>query len=727
MLINAVTPEEVRVAIVDGRALENFQVESSDKNLLKGNIYRGVVHNIQPSLNAAFIDLGTGKDAFISLHDVVDAVWHKHPAEGQRPRIESILEKGKELVVQVIKDAEGNKGPAVTTSVSLAGRYLVFTPYDDTRGVSRKVEDDEQRALLKEQVEKLSIPAGGGVIVRTNALGQTKTTLAKDFTALTRLWKSIQTDAKKGRGAKLLNAEQDIVVRVLRDYLDAGIGEVIVDRKDTFDAATDYIRQFMPRSKTSVVFHDERLPLFTKYEIEPQVSKIFDRTVKLASGASIVIDRTEALVAIDVNSGKSNKGGSQEETALNTNLEAADEIARQLRLRDIGGLIVVDFIDMRSAKSRARLEKTMKDAMKSDKARSTVGRISPNGLLEINRQRLQQALHLRTHRPCPTCEGTGRIASTEVVGLALLRKIEAKASSEGIGRARIALHPELADAFQNGRRQEIAELERTYDMHVEVIASNRLHRPEQEIEWFTRGADRPAAVERQAKQRPHHPVQENGVKPASPQPAAALPPSSTSAPAAQKQRPAEQQPAGEGAPRSKRRRRRRRGRDEHPATQNDGSLTDAQTQPMHDAIEEAVDDEPDGDFAEATIPAEAQAADARPGRKRRRGRKRRQGAAPESVAGESSAAAVMPAAPAQVGDEQGEANELPDEPGAPAPARRKRRRRGRKEPAGAAASPATEGGEQEPLWVHLPDADLETARPRRSRRRAQPKPAGAPE
>lgn len=711
MLINAVTPEEVRVAIVDGRALENFQVESSDKNLLKGNIYRGVVHNIQPSLNAAFIDLGTGKDAFLSLHDVVDAVWHKHPAEGQRPRIESILEKGKDLVVQVIKDGEGNKGPAVTTSVSLAGRYLVFTPYDDTRGVSRKVEDDEQRALLKEQVEKLSIPAGGGVIVRTNALGQTKTTLAKDFTALTRLWKSIQTDAKKGRGAKLLNAEQDIVVRVLRDYLDAGIGEVIVDRKDTFDAATDYIKQFMPRSKTTVVFHDERMPLFTKYEIEPQVSKIFDRTVKMASGASIVIDRTEALVAIDVNSGKSNKGHSQEETALNTNLEAADEIARQLRLRDIGGLIVVDFIDMRSAKSRARLEKAMKDAMKSDKARSTVGRISPNGLLEINRQRLQQALHLRTHRPCPTCEGTGRIASTEVVGLALLRKIEAKASSEGIGRARIALHPELADAFQNGRRQEIAELERTYDMHVEVIASNSLHRPEQEIEWFARGADRPAAVERQAKHRPHHPTQENGARPQ---------PSASQVPAGEATQPkSSEAPQGaEGTGRSKRKRRRRRGRDEHSAIPADAAVQHAASSEAADEEFDAPEqDEPEAVIDQAPVAANGVAAgEVRTGRKRRRGRKRRGAAAADPV---NASAAVADLAPSveETGTESGSSSEA-DAPAAP---RRKRRRRGgRKESSGDVQVKSNEGAAQEPLWVHLPEPDLEKPRPRRSRRRAEP-------
>lgn len=492
MLINAQNREELRVAIVSDSVLQDFQLEASERGLNRGNIYRGIVNNIQPSLNAAFINFGAKRDGFLSMQDLVSDAWHRQPKAGRRPRIEDVLERGKNILVQVTRDAEGQKGAALTTSVSLAGRYLVFTPYDDTRGVSRKVEDDEVRRELKEQTANLKVPPGGGFIVRTNALDQNKTTLNKDFAALSRLWKSIQTEYRKGSAPQLLHNDQEIITRTLRDYLDPSIEEVLIDDEAAFNEAEAYVRAFMPRTKVKLTRYAEREPLFSRFGIEQQIERIYERSVNLRSGGSIVIDRTEALIAIDVNSGKSTRAHSQEETALNTNLEAADEVARQLRLRDIGGLVVVDFIDMRSAKHRQLVEKTLREAMKSDKARNNVGRISPNGLLEINRQRLQQALHLRTHRPCPTCSGTGRIASPEMVGLNLLRRIEAKAATTPLKRVRIALHPELADAFQNTRRREIADLEREFDLRVEVIASNRLHRPEQEVEWFEReGAERP--------------------------------------------------------------------------------------------------------------------------------------------------------------------------------------------------------------------------------------------
>lgn len=666
MLINAVTPEEVRVAIVDGPALENFQVESTEKDLLKGNIYRGIVHNVQPSLNAAFIDIEMGKDGFLSFHDLVPEAWHRKPTDG-RARIESVLEKGRELVVQVVKDGEGQKGPALTTSISLAGRYLVLTPYDDTRGVSRKVEDEEQRRLLKEQVEKLAVPSGAGFIIRTNALDQTKATLTRDFNSLLRLWKSIQAEAKNGRGPRLLNSEHDILVRVLRDYLDAGITEVLIDSEEAYERAGEYVRSFMPRGKTKLIHYDERMPLFSKYDIETQIARVFERSVKLKSGGSIVIDRTEALIAIDVNSGKSNKAGTQEETALNTNLEAAEEIARQLRLRDIGGLIVVDFIDMRSSKSQARVEKTMRDAMKTDKARSTVGRISENGLLEINRQRLQQALTLRSHRLCPTCEGTGRIASPEMVGLNLLRKIEAKAAEGGFSRVRIQLHPELADAFQNGRRQEISRLERDFDMRVEVIASNRLHRPEQEIEWFARGAEhQPASVERQAKQKRFQPGQSQ---------ASQVVPGPQPAPEPQAS-PAESGPAAVEAPAGgtkRKRRRRRRGErgDEgaRPPQAESAELLDAEIVP-------AEAEEIAADAAAAPVNGEGGA------RKRRRGGRRGRGkgsaAKPGAEAGEQ--AALPPLESIWVNHPEGEAAE---------PRKRRHRRRGHVA-SNASAEPAAE-------------------------------------
>ena len=492
MLINAQRPEELRIAVVRDHTLENFQVDVAESGLTRGNIYRGSIVNIQPSLNAAFIDYGAERHGFLSIQDVVPEAYYHAPRGGQ-PRIEDVLERGKPIVVQVARDAIGQKGSSLTTSLSLAGRYLVLTPFDDTRGVSRKVEDEETRKKLKSLVANLELPPGCGVIVRTNALDQNKTAISRDLAALLRLWKRVQAAALSGKSSRLLYSDQDLIVQALRDHLDSSIEEVLVDDGAAFQKVQAYIEAFLPRAKIRLERYEDRLPLFSRFDLEPQIDRIYERRVELPSGGSIVIDGTEALTAIDVNSGRSTRAATQEETALHTNLEAATEVARQLWLRDIGGLVVVDFIDMRASKNQRRVEKAMKDAMKSDKARSSVGRISPNGLLEINRQRIQQALQVRTHRPCPTCAGTGRLASPEMVTLSLLRRIEARAASGLVQGVRISLHPELADAMQNSRRQELAGLEREFDLRIEVIAAAGLHRPEEQIEWFKR--EHPAAGE----------------------------------------------------------------------------------------------------------------------------------------------------------------------------------------------------------------------------------------
>jgi ribonuclease E len=485
MLINAQRQEELRVAIVQGNVLENYKVDVAEAGLTRGNIYRGVIASIQPSLNAAFIDYGAERHGFLAIQDVVPDAYYRRPASGH-PRIDEVLEKGKPIVVQVEKDPMGTKGAALTTSLSLAGRYLVLTPFEDTRGVSRKVEDEDTRKKLKALANGLDLPDGCGVILRTNALGQTKITLNRDLSALLRLWKRVQTAAMHGKGTRLLYTDQDLILQALRDYLDSSIEEVLVDDDEAFQKAKAYIEAFMPRSKTRLIRYAERIPLFSRYDLESQIDRIYERRVDLPSGGSIVIDATEALTAIDVNSGRSTRAATQEETAINTNVEAAAEVARQLRLRDIGGLVVVDFIDMRAAKGQRKVEKVLKDAMKADKARSTVGRISPNGLLEINRQRIQQALQLRTHRPCPTCNGVGRLASEEMVCLSLLRRIEARAATGSIQGARIGLHPELADALQNHYRRELADIETEFDIEIEVIATAGLHRPDEKIEWQKR-------------------------------------------------------------------------------------------------------------------------------------------------------------------------------------------------------------------------------------------------
>ena len=489
MLINARVPEELRIAIVEDDLLENFQVEVAERDLTRGNIYRGIIASIQPSLNAAFIDYGAERHGFLSIQDVVPAAYYKDPANPRRARIEEVLERGRSIVVQVTREPEGSKGAALTTDLSLAGRYLVLTPLDDSEGISRKVEDEETRQKLRDLVGKLERPAGSGIIIRTNALGQTKTALMRDLNALLRIWKRVSTEARQGKGIRLLYSDQDLILRALRDHLDNSVQEVLADTDEAHDKVKEYMRAFMPRSKTQLIRYTERNPLFSKFGIDDQIESIYERSVDLPSGGSIVIDRTEALVAVDVNSGRSTRAASQEDTALGTNLEAAKEVARHLRLRDIGGLIVVDFIDMDRRGNRAKVEKAMRDAMKSDKARFSVSRISKNGLLEINRQRIQQALLLRTYRPCPTCDGIGRIASPELIGLRLLRQIEARAAEGFAGTVRVELHPELADGFQNARRLEIADLEREFELRVEVIASPRLHRSEEEIEWLPRPAN----------------------------------------------------------------------------------------------------------------------------------------------------------------------------------------------------------------------------------------------
>jgi len=499
MLINAQRPEELRVAIIDGNTLESYKVDVAESGITRGNIYRGTIANIQPSLNAAFIDYGAERHGFLAIQDVVPDAYYRQP-KGGHPRIEDVLEKNKPIVVQVVKDSVGQKGAALTTSLSVAGRYLVLTPFDNTRGVSRKVEDEDLRRKLKAIANGFDLPDGCGVIVRTNALEQTKATLSKDLSALLRLWKRVQTAAVQGKGTRLLYTDQDLILQALRDYLDNSVEEVLVDDDEAFEKAKAYMQAFMPRAKTSLIRYSDRLPLFARYGIEAQIDRVYDRQVELPSGGHIVIDPTEALTAVDVNSGRSTRAATQEETAVNTNMEAAREVARQLRLRDIGGLVVVDFIDMRASKNQRKVEKAVKDSMKIDKARSSIGRISQNGLLEINRQRIQQALQLRTHRPCPTCNGLGRLPSQEMVSLSLIRRIEAQAASGTIQGVRISLHPELADAMQNHYRKELAALEEEFDLQIEIIAAAGLHRPDEQVEWVRR--ERPLPPPKKPKQVP---------------------------------------------------------------------------------------------------------------------------------------------------------------------------------------------------------------------------------
>ncbi|HET6496739.1 MAG TPA: Rne/Rng family ribonuclease, partial [Thermoleophilia bacterium] len=469
MLINGRHAEQLRVAVVDGGVLQLYDIEGAETSLKRGNIYRGVVANIERSLNAAFVDFGDAKHGFLTRQDVIPEAFHRVAGGTQHPPIEQVLRKGQPVVVQVTRDAEGGKGATLTTNVSLAGRFLVYFPYDAQRGVSRKVEDEALRRKLREKVKDLDIGESEGFIVRTNAADQTKAELKADLQALRRLWKAVADESTEGRDAQILYNDQDLLIHSLRDNLDAGIDEVLIDDERLLARAEKYVHAVMPRSKIVLRLHDGASPLFSRNNLDAQISSIYHRTVGLPGGGSIVIDHAEALTAIDVNSGKAKGGKNQGDTAYQANLEAAAEVGRQLRLRDIGGLVVVDFIDMRSRTHRRDVEKALQEAMKPDRARHQVGRVSENGLVEINRQRIRSALQLRTHQLCPTCEGIGRLASPEVLSLNLLRRIEGRAALGRLARAKVALHPKLAEYVQNRRRRELSDLERTYRIAIEIV------------------------------------------------------------------------------------------------------------------------------------------------------------------------------------------------------------------------------------------------------------------
>ena len=698
MLINAQRPEEVRIAIISDNKLDQYEVSATESGLYRGNIYRGSVANVQPSLDAAFVYFGADRDGLLRADDVVPSAFHKKLEKaGKHPRIDRILERGKPILVQVTRDGVGRKGALVTTNLSIAGRYLVLMPYDDVRGISRKAEDEDRQAI-KDRVAKLELPEGCGVILRTNALDQPQKTLNRDLNALVRLWKTIRQEASAGKGPRLLYSDQDLIVQALRDSFDSSITEILVDDDEAYAKAQGYMRTFMPRSGKRLVRYTDRMPLFSRYNLEEQIDRIYQRKVELSSGGSIVIDGTEALTAIDVNSGRATRGGSQEETAYTTNLEAAREAARQLRLRDIGGLVVVDFIDMRSSKHRREVEKTMRDSMKDDKARTNASRLSENGLLEINRQRLKKALQLRTHRPCPTCSGAGTIASPELIGLNILRRIETRAVTGRLGGVRVELHPELADALQNERRQELAALEREFDIEIEIIAASGLHRAEEHIDW----RERTKAEERAPAPAVSAADLANGVNGKKRGRAMTPPPDEAKAAASD----AEDASATKGKPR-----RRRRGGRKHKkakatdtagepndsttskgsetgaeerapaATDSATNLVDGVYSEMQRETETSPPDEAEVAAGSAKI-AEASAAKGKPRRRRRGGRKHKKAKATDTAGGPDDSTVSEESA---TGPETEAVAGADDAAAAPATKRRRRRpRRSRKKAATAA-------------------------------------------
>ncbi|MDP2170140.1 MAG: Rne/Rng family ribonuclease, partial [Rhodocyclaceae bacterium] len=438
MLFNATQAEELRVAIVDGQKLIDLDIESANKEQRKSNIYKAVITRLEPSLEAAFVDYGAERHGFLPFKEVSRSFFLPG-VEAGRARIQDALKVGQEIIVQVEKDERGNKGAALTTYVSLAGRYLVLMPNNPRGGgVSRRIEG-EDRQELREVMDQLDVPAGMSLIARTAGIGRSAEELQWDLNYLLQLWGAIDGAAKSQNGAFLIYQESSLVIRAIRDYFHPEIGEILIDTDDIYEQAQQFMSHVMPGNVARVKRYSDDVPLFSRFQIEHQIESAYSRQVTLPSGGAIVIDHTEALVSVDVNSGRSTKGADIEETALRTNLEAAEEIARQLRLRDLGGLIVIDFIDMESAKSQRDVENRLKDALHFDRARVQTSKISRFGLLELSRQRLRPALAETSYITCPRCTGTGHIRSIESAALHILRILEEEAMKENTG----ALHVQV--------------------------------------------------------------------------------------------------------------------------------------------------------------------------------------------------------------------------------------------------------------------------------------------
>lgn len=472
MLINAVESEEYRIAVIKDGLLDGFHIETTTAEQKTGNIYKGVVERIERSLQACFVNYGGDKNGFLSVGDIHPEYYRTghEPSKTQGiPPIEKILEKGQKLLVQVTKEMPGHKGAQLTTYLSIASRYLVLMP-GSKGGISKKIEDEDERLRLKTIMNEFKLPDGVGYIVRTAALKQNKRELSRDLNRLLRMWKNIKEKVAKAPDISLIHKEQDLCLRTLRDYFVGEVSEVLVDDKQTFSKVKDYMKIISPRHQGRVRLYKEKRPVFAHYEIERQIETIYQSRVPLKSGGSIVIDPTEALISIDVNSGRGRGGKDVETTAFATNIEAAQEIARQLRLRDMGGLVVIDFIDMRDKKHIREVEKNMRDWTRVDRAKISISNISKFGLLELSRQRLRPSIESMSYQTCNHCQGRGLIPSVETASLSFLRQIRMGVSRKGISRVKGELPVEVTAYLLNKKRQDLALLESRYGVSISLQA-----------------------------------------------------------------------------------------------------------------------------------------------------------------------------------------------------------------------------------------------------------------
>ncbi len=482
MLFNATQPEELRVALVDGQRLFDLDIESATRVQKKSNIYKGRITRIEPSLEAAFVDYGAERHGFLPLKEISRSYFKPNADLSGKISIQEVLNEGQEVVVQVDKEERGNKGAALTSFISLAGRYLVLMPNNPRAGgVSRRIEGDD-RSEVRDAMSQLQIPADMGLIVRTAGVGKSAEELQWDLDYLVQVWRAVEDAAEEKPAPFLIYQESNVVVRAIRDYFRSDIAEILIDDPETYEQARQFMKQVMPHNLQKVKKYKDSTPLFTRYQIESQIESAFQREVRLPSGGSIVIDHTEAMLSVDINSARATKGGDIEETALNTNLEAADEIARQLRLRDLGGLIVIDFIDMTPARNQREVENRLKEALKQDRARVQVGRISRFGLLEMSRQRLRPSLGESSQIVCPRCNGQGTIRGVESLALSILRILEEEAMKEKTGKIQAQLPVDVATFLLNEKRPSIADIEQRQRVKVVLVPNIHLETPHYELQ-----------------------------------------------------------------------------------------------------------------------------------------------------------------------------------------------------------------------------------------------------
>jgi ribonuclease E len=486
MFVNAADPEVFRVAIVEEGQLEELALEAASREPTKANIYKGVVANIEPSLQAAFVNYGGERHGFLPLSEVHPDYYQEKPQSKAKTKIQRVLRKGQELIVQVYKEESTTKGAYLSTYISLPGRRLVLLPNQSHLGVSRKIEKEEERQRLKELAHKLGLPPEMGLIIRTAGETSKNQDLAKDLKYLLKLWENLNQRAADQTAPCLLHRDLDLITRTVRDYFSPDITTIMVDNKEVYQTLRTFILEMAPRHVQALKLYKDSLPIFTRYQLEDQIDRIYSERVPLKSGGSIVINPTEALVSIDVNSGRCTSGKELEDTALKTNLEAADEVARQLRLRDLGGLIVIDFIDLKDKKHQKEVEQALKQSLKKDKARVTVGHLSKFGLMELSRQRLRPTAEVSAYVDCPTCQGRGRVKRVDTLGLSLLRQISTQVTQNCILEVRASVPLEVGTFLLNNKRKEILDLEEHYHLKIVITPKEGLGPEDIQVDYFKR-------------------------------------------------------------------------------------------------------------------------------------------------------------------------------------------------------------------------------------------------